>query len=194
MKKLLGLMAVLTALGLGTSVFANAFTPGNVVVLRFGDGTQPLTNWGQTVFLDEYTTSSIAALSGSIFNSPVSPVQSIQMPTAWVGNQAPLICAPPGTAEGLMTLSQDGRFLVLTGFGGTIGQLTNSALAALKAADTNSFDSTSTTNAVTEEDIPRVVGLVDGYGHIYTSTTITNVSENDDDIRSAASTESRSSP
>jgi PKD repeat protein len=189
MKKLLGLMAVLTALGLGTSVFANAFTPGNVVVLRFGDGTQPLTNWGQTVFLDEYTTSSIAALSGSIFNSPVSPVQSIQMPTAWVGNQAPLICAPPGTAEGLMTLSQDGRFLVLTGFGGTIGQLTNSALAALKAADTNSFDSTSTTNAVTEEDIPRVVGLVDGYGHIYTSTTITNVSENDDDIRSAASTD-----
>jgi hypothetical protein len=185
MKKILGFMAVLVALALGTNVFAAAFTPGDVVVVRFGDGSQPVTNFGQTVFLDEYRTNDIATLAGG-FTAP-TPVQTIQMPTSWVGNQAPLICAPPGATEGQMTLSQDGRFLVLTGFGGTIGQLTNGVLGLLKATDTNSFDSSSTTNAVTEADIPRVVGLVDGNGHVYTSITITNVSENDDDIRSAAS-------
>ena len=46
---------------------AAAFTPGNVVVYRVGDGSGSLVNTGNAVFLDEYTT------SGTL-------VQSIAMP------------------------------------------------------------------------------------------------------------------
>src|ERR1700689_4314735 len=111
MKKILGLAVMLATVALGTGVFGAAFTPGNVVVYRIGDGTQPITNAGQTVFLDEYTTNAIAAaiLAGG-FSSPVQ-VQSIQMPTNWVGGNAPLIAEGPGNSDGQMTLSQDGRFL-----------------------------------------------------------------------------------
>ena len=187
MKRIFSLVIVLAALALGTSVFASALTPGNIVVVRFGDGTQPVTNWGQTVFLDEYSTSSIATYWGGSTPAPV--VQSIPMPTKWVGNQAPLVCAPPGTQAGFLTLSQDGRFLLLGGYGGTLGQLTNSILGILKVSTNQTFSSSYTTNAVTEEDIPRVVGLVDQAGHIYTQTTLTNRSEDGDDIRAAASLE-----
>ncbi len=45
------------------------------------------------------------------------------------------------------------------------------------------------TNAVTEADVPRVIGLVDGNGNVYTSTTITNSNEEGDEIRAAASTD-----
>jgi hypothetical protein len=111
------------------------------------------------------------------------------MPTNWVGNQAPLVCAPPGTQAGFLTLSQDGRFLLLTGYGGTPGQLTNSLLGILKVSTNQSFSSSYTTNVVTEEDIPRVVGLVDRAGNFSTQTTLTNRSEDSDDIRGAASLE-----
>jgi PKD repeat protein len=179
-------MAVMAVLALGTSPFAGAFTPGSVVVVRFGDGSQAVTNLGQTVFLDEYGTNALLANAGG--STPVTPT-SIALPTTWVGNQAPLICSPPGTAAGFLTRSADGRFLVLAGFGGTFGQLTNQYLNKLDSIiNTNgSFSGSSTTGRVTEADIPRVVGLVDGSGHIYTSTTLTNVSETGDDIRSAVS-------
>jgi hypothetical protein len=186
MKRIFGLVTVLAALALGTSVFAGAFTPGDIVIYRIGDGTQPVTNIGQSVFLDEYTPAEIA--SGCFFCPPPVPVQSIPMPTTWVGNQAPLIAAGPGTAEGQMSLSKDGRYLLVPGFAATVGQLTNLVTYAFPTISSNSDVSGSySTNAVTEADVPRVIGLVDGLGQIYTSTTITNSDEEDDEIRTAAS-------
>ncbi|HPC61143.1 MAG TPA: hypothetical protein PKX23_10820, partial [Verrucomicrobiota bacterium] len=53
----------LAAVSLSGTVFAG-FTPGNLAVLRVGDGSQTLANTGNTVFIDEY--SPMGTLVGSI--------------------------------------------------------------------------------------------------------------------------------
>src|SRR5688500_7710791 len=67
-----------------------AFTPGNVVIYRVGDGIAALTGNGSAVFLDEYTP------AGTL-------VQSVAMPTTASGNQRQLIAGGTATAEGLVT-------------------------------------------------------------------------------------------
>ncbi len=192
MKRIFGLIAVLVTLALGTSAFAGAFTAGNVVVYRIGDGVQTVTNLGQTVFLDEYTTNQIIAQAGcSIFScTPLTPVQSIMMPTNWVGNQGPLIASGSENACGYMTRSSDGRYLVVPGYACSVAYLTNLtgyAFGSILGATNGDITGAYTTNAVTEADVPRVIGLVDGNGNIYTTTTLTNVDEDGDDITAGAS-------
>jgi hypothetical protein len=51
------LLLALAALALPLALAAETpyFTPGNLAVLRVGDGTQALTNAGNTVYLDQFT-------------------------------------------------------------------------------------------------------------------------------------------
>ncbi len=166
-KKIISLVIALVMVAMGTSAFAAAFTAGDVVIYRVGgiangnDGAA-LTNQGNIVWLDEYTTNSSGA----------TLVQSIMMPTNYFGANSPLVCDAVASAEGEMTRSADGRFLVLTGYGSTLGQETNYALPSENASS-----------------IPRVVGLVDGAGHISTTTVQTNSLSDGEGIRSAASTD-----
>ena len=158
MKSKLSLSVAL--LVLAASVQAANFTPGNIVVYRIGDGTaNNLTNTGSRVFLEEYTT------NGGF-------VQTVAMPTNYFGAYAPLVASGVATTEGEMTLSVDGRFIVLTGFAGIIGQSNNTSLATTPATS-----------------VPRVVGLVDQFTHIDTTTVQTNAFASTEDIRSAASTD-----
>jgi len=172
MKKTFGLVVVLAAVALGMNAVAAPFGAGNIVIVRVGDGTQVITNIGNTVFLDEYTTNSIWANAGG-FTAP-TPVQSIQMPTNWVGRHGPFIMEASARPDGALSLSTDGRFLALGGFAATVGQVTNQAL-----------DATTTTGLVGQ--VARVVGLVDGNGHIYTSTTLIDANEDGNDVQSAVS-------
>ena len=173
MKRIFGLVAALAGLALGMNVqHAAGFTPGNIVIYRVGNGTEVLTNTQNTVWLDEYPTN---LPPSSVYPSPVS---SVMMPTNWYGANAPLISfggdsSGDGYAEGEMTLSQDGRFLLVTGYGASWNQNTNVLLYTLLASN----------------QVPRVVALVDGQGNINTTTAQTNVFENDEDFRSAASTD-----
>ena len=102
MKKILGLVVVLMALASGMNAVAqvtgNPFGAGNIVIYRVGDGTTPVTNAGQAVFLDEYTPASISAVTGT-FSAP-TPVQSIMMPTNWYGGNSSLIADGAGKAWG----------------------------------------------------------------------------------------------
>src|SRR5882762_2720771 len=122
MKRILALVAAAAVLAIGTNALAAAFTAGNIVVYRVGNGTQALTNTGNSVFLDEFTQAG-------------TWVQSIMMPTNWYGANAPLITDGAGFAQGLITLSEDGRFIVLTGFAATLGQFTNSSLFSSAASN-----------------------------------------------------------
>ncbi len=79
------------------------FTPGNVVIYRVGDGVTTLTANGSPVFLDEYTP------TGGF-------VQSVPMPTTVVGDHRRLVASGRATAEGGLTRSADGRFLIATGY------------------------------------------------------------------------------
>src|SRR5262249_31589783 len=124
---------------------AGPFTPGDLVIYRVGDGTGSLVNTGNAVFLDEYTP------TGTL-------VQSIGMPTTAGGNQHQLIASGTATSEGLLTLSSDGRYLMLTGY----------------ARDLGGSGSVVTTASAT---VNRTVGRVDASGTVDTSTALTDFAD-----------------
>ncbi len=96
-------------LPLFTSVDLRAqIAPGNLVVVRVGDGTAPLTNAAQPVFVDEYTT------AGTL-------VQSVALPTAATGGNQPFANSGTATSEGFLQLSADGAYLICTGYAATPG-------------------------------------------------------------------------
>ena len=86
-----------------------AFTPGDFVVYRAGDGTTSFTGTSIPVFLDEYSP------TGTL-------VQSIALPTTSAGSgtglNQPLTGGTSGT-EGLLTVSANGQSLILPGYDGT---------------------------------------------------------------------------
>ena len=83
-------------------------TAGNIVVYRVGTGAAALHANATAVFLDEYTP------AGSL-------VQSIAMPTTDSGGNQTLTASGTATSEGLLTLSADGQYLVLTGYDAALG-------------------------------------------------------------------------
>ncbi|MEY2409114.1 MAG: hypothetical protein QOF48_1784 [Verrucomicrobiota bacterium] len=98
------LIALIAALITGTA-HAAPFTPGNLAILRFGDGTSALSGAGTPVFIDEYTT-------GGVF------VQTIPIPTA---PPNALVVAGNATAEGAMMRAPNGKFLCFGGYNAAVG-------------------------------------------------------------------------
>ncbi|HZH35445.1 MAG TPA: VCBS repeat-containing protein [Pyrinomonadaceae bacterium] len=131
------------------------FTPGNIVVYRVGDGSTALVNTGSAVFLDEFTP------TGTL-------VQSIALPTTASGSNRQLIANGTSSAEGFITRSSDGRYLIVTGYARNLG-------------------GTGAVSAATSADVPRVIGRIDANGVIDTSTAITDTFSGAN-IRSATST------
>ncbi|MBF9238499.1 T9SS type A sorting domain-containing protein [Hymenobacter sp. BT683] len=86
---------------------ATAFTPGNVAVVRVGDGTATLTTAATAEFVDEYT------LDGTL-------VRSIAMPTADNGTALAFTNSGTATSDNI-TRSADGRYLLLTGYNAVPG-------------------------------------------------------------------------
>lgn len=117
----------------------------NVSVYRIGDGTGSLVNTGNAVFVDEIRP------DGAV-------VRSIPMPTTASGAQKKLIASGTATSEGLLTRSDDGRFLLLTGYARDLG-LTGS-LSGTSGATVN-----------------RTVGRVDPSGGVDTSTALTDFAD-----------------
>ncbi|MGL4512672.1 MAG: PEP-CTERM sorting domain-containing protein [Lacipirellulaceae bacterium] len=136
------------AMIVGVSSFAEAgaFGAGNLAVYRVGDGQSYANGVAAPVFVDEYTP------SGTL-------VQSIPMPTTATGNQLGFTGRYGGgeTEEGLLTVSTDGRYLVLPGYSSAVGttNVTGSAVSG-------------TTNQ-------RVLGRIDNAGNIDTSTGLGNL-------------------
>src|SRR5689334_8548217 len=82
---------------------AAAFTLGDLVVVRVGDGSAALNGNATAAFLDEYTTSGVL-------------VQSIPLPTVASGGNQPLTLSGSATSEGFLALSQNGMYLTLGGY------------------------------------------------------------------------------
>ncbi|MEO8379001.1 MAG: DUF5689 domain-containing protein [Acidobacteriota bacterium] len=90
------------------SLQAAAFTPGNIVVYRVGDGAIALSANAAPVFLDEYTP------AGAL-------VQSVAMPTAVAGANLRLTASGSATTEGFLSRSQDGTILAVPGYDASAG-------------------------------------------------------------------------
>ena len=119
------------------------FTAGNIVVYRVGTGSGTLSNNATAVFLDEYTT------AGTL-------VQSIALPTTTSGSNKALTAAGRGDTEGLLTLSTDGQYLVLTGYNAPVGTI------GIGGSSSSSR--------------PRTIGLVKYNATINTTTSLTDLS------------------
>lgn len=100
---------------------SSAFTPGNIVIYRVGDGLSALSSAATAVFLDEYTP------AGSL-------VQSIAMPTSVNGQNNILTANGTSTSEGFVSRTEDGSFLVLGGYNKAPGQSTPSSDAPATTA------------------------------------------------------------
>ena len=98
-------------------VFAAAFTPGNLVVYRIGDGNAAPTNAATAVFLDEYTPSGTA-------------VQSIAVQTSVSGANRALVASGTSPGEGLLSRSANGACIVLTGHNTSVGTASVSGTTA----------------------------------------------------------------
>lgn len=125
------------------------FTSGNVVVLQAGDGSSALANTGNAIVLREFTPTGTAGYSMAI---PTSSATGLSI----LGNS---------TAEGLMTLSSNGQYLVIPGYAGTF-----------------TSNIVSTTGTV----VPRCIGTVDAAG-TYTRVASSNSFFSAGNIRSAVS-------
>ena len=135
-----------------------AFTPGNIVAYRVGTGASLLTNAATPVFLDEFI--ACRGLCAVDFAANVG---------GW--RTAALNAQGTGTSEGLLTLSVNGEYLLLTGYDAPSGQQGPGA-SALSTTSSAAFN--------------RVVGRVDSAGNVDTSTALQDFSSGN--IRSAAST------
>lgn len=100
MKKL---FILILSLAITALTFAGNFTPGNIVVVRIGDGTAAPTSAATAVFLDEYTI-------GGVF------VQTIALPTADNGSNQTFTLSGTATSEGSLNLSGNGQYLTLAGY------------------------------------------------------------------------------
>lgn len=104
------------------SAQAAGFTGGDLVVLRIGDGTAPLSSVATPVFLDEFATTGGAAK------------QTIALPIAVNGANRILTNSGSATSEGALTLSADGQYLALAGYDAAPG---TTGVAATASATVN---------------------------------------------------------
>lgn len=162
MKKIFTLFSVVASFfSYGQSVqnrTAAAFTSGNVVVVRVGDGAAALPTGGTAVptFLDEY-------------NAAGTLVQSIALPTTASGSNKRFTLAGTSTTEGVISRSVNGQYLLLGGY---------DAAAGTVGVNTGTTGTSATVN--------RVVAIVDAGGNVNTSTALSDAF-NSAAIRSVAS-------
>jgi hypothetical protein len=112
-----GLLSTSTAL----AQTARAFTAGNYVVVRLGDGTTALSSAAAATSLLEYTP------DGNL-------VQTIALPVADAGTTLALTETGSSAADASLTRSADGRYLILPGYNAAPGTL---AVANTASAATN---------------------------------------------------------
>jgi hypothetical protein len=128
-------------------------------VYRVGDGTSSLVNTGNPVFIDEF-----AATGGP-------PVQTIALPTTATAPSHRLIASGTASSEGLLTLSTDGHYLLLTGYDATPGGATNlttspsaSILRTVARIDSSgtAIDTTTALNDLSTAASPRAAASTNG--------------------------------
>ena len=135
---------------------ATAFTQGNLVVYRVGDGGTPLSSNATPVFLDEYTPSGIL-------------VQSIPLPTSISGVNKRLTGSGTATSEGELTRSVDGRYLTAAGYDAAVGtaSITGSSASTVnrviaRVDNTGVVDTTTALSDVATGSNPRGAVSTDG--------------------------------
>ena len=133
---------------------AEAFTAGNIVVCRIGNGSTALSSAAFPVFLDEYTP------DGTL-------VSTVAMPTANSGGNYMLTLSGTNINECQITRSTDGRYILLPGYVQPV--TTGSVSSASGGKVIARIDSAGTVNSSTITEVSttnqiRAAASVDGSG------------------------------
>lgn len=153
MKTPLLLLCVLS--GVGAS--AQQFMPGNLAVLRIGDGSAALTSASTSGFIDQYTT------AGAWVNTLALPDTAGNSPLTWSGS---------ATSEGAFTRSADGSLFTLVGYNtpkGTASVAGTASTSVPRAIATVNADGTFTLVATTTSFSGNNIrsGTTDGAGNYW---------------------------
>ncbi|GAB3869370.1 hypothetical protein GCM10028824_16220 [Hymenobacter segetis] len=135
---------------------AAPFTPGNLVVVRVGDGTAGLTSAATVVVLLEYTP------AGGL-------VQSISLPTTVLGTNRILTVAGSSTTDAGLTRSADGAYLVITGYDAAPGV---AAVSGTAPATTNRIVG----RVAADGSVDTSTRLTDATGNLRAGTTANGTS------------------
>jgi hypothetical protein len=122
-----------------------AFTVGNLVVERMGDGTAALSSAATKLFLDEFTTGGTPVQAGA---------SGIALPTADSGTTHAMTDSGVATSAGLLLRSADGHYLTLVGYDATPGA--SGVVASRVARVIGRVDNSATIDSSTL--------ITDGYG------------------------------
>src|SRR5262249_31208601 len=95
---------------LAAVAYSQSFTPGNLAVLRIGDGTQSLVSSGNSLFVDQYTSGGVRVNSAAVDES---------------GANALLLSGASGS-EGGLTRSFDRSSLIIGGYNTNRGSISGS--------------------------------------------------------------------
>lgn len=141
-------------LALGYAGFAQ-FTPNRLVVAQFGDGGDALGSTTVPMFLKEYKTT---GTDGSTYSLPM-PI------AAGTNNNFPLTGLASAQNEGLLTLSPNGQYLSLLGYGIAPGNIPASdamRIIAWVKADGSMNTSTNVAGSANNLASPRCAITIDG--------------------------------
>jgi hypothetical protein len=131
----------------GLNALSQWFTPGNLAVLRVGNGTETLVSSGNSLFVDQYTT------GGTLVNSVTVPD---------TGSGA-LLVSGASSSEGGLTRSLDNTLVILAGYSTNLGSI-SSSLSSQSAAVVP--------RAVSSVDAFGVYHLAQASTTLYTSNNI----------------------
>src|SRR5262245_31739740 len=130
---------------------AQPFIGGDILIYRVGDGSVALTNGGNPIFLDEYTPAGVLVQSIEMpFSTNAGDTQGNPPVTSPPPTPHPIVNACSATPSGVITLSQDGRYLTFTGYAANLPNNTGTNLKGSNFA--------------------RDVGRIDINGNLDTST------------------------
>lgn len=122
------------------SAFSQGFTPGNLVVYRYGDGSAPMANSTLVpVFLDEYTPAGVLVgtkVIPTVADGANKPMSGLARVSTGLYQQ-----------EGISTISSDGKYITIIGYnqtpGAAIPATSDGFVVGVIAAD-GSYNSTTT--------------------------------------------------
>lgn len=149
-------LALITVAGIASAAIAGPLTPGNLAIVRLGDGAAALSSAAAATFIDEYTP------SGTF-------VQTIVVPSAASGANRALTMQGSSTAMGALNLSSDGQYFTFAGFdaapgtagvNGTTSASVNRVIARMDMS--GNVDTTTAMNAAFSANQPRSVVTTDG--------------------------------
>jgi MYXO-CTERM domain-containing protein len=102
---------------LAAGAFAD-YVPGNLVVSQYGDGSAALGSSGTAIFLRQYTVGGVQVGS------------DLALPTTASGSNHRLVGNGSATSEGFLTLSANGRYLLIGGYDSALGGNTSTGTPA----------------------------------------------------------------